>query len=150
VACYATTVPRHQPRADFIVLAPDVPELRLIVEIKHGHFDREAATQQLESYMKGSKCPLGLLITPEHTWLLRDTYESVNPIREVAVYDTATLLGVHEIPDDEGDLEDLVGRWLDGLTSGATTGLTQEVRFDVARYVLPEVTEGRVASGSLT
>lgn len=100
--------------------------------------------------MKGSNCPLGLVITPERSWLLRDTYESVDAIREVAEYDTATLLGVSEVPNDELELEELVGRWLDGLTSGSAAGLAQEVRADVSRYLLPEVTEGRVASGSLT
>jgi hypothetical protein len=124
--------------------------LRLIVEIKGGDFDRAATNYQLESYMRGSNCPLGLVITPERSWLLRDTYEAGNSIREVADYDTATLLGVAEVPQDERELEELVGRWLDGLTSGSAAGLAQEVRADVARYLLPEVTEGRVASGSLT
>jgi hypothetical protein len=143
-------VSRHERRADLIVLAPDVPELRLIVEIKRRSFDRESATQQLAAYMIGSNCPLGLLVTPERTWLLRDTYEGASSIREVAEYDTSTLLGVAKAPDDERELEDLVGHWLDGLTSGSAAGLAQEVRSDIARYLLPEVTEGRVASGSLT
>ncbi|WP_052553902.1 hypothetical protein [Enhygromyxa salina] len=139
---------RREPLADLIVLARDLPELRLIVEIKRGgHFDRPAAIQQLASYMARSNCPLGLMVTPRQTWMLRDTYEGEDSIREVAVYDTAVLLGVAEIPDNENDLEMLVGSWLDGLTSGSAASVAKEVRPDVARYLLPAVAEGRVESG---
>jgi hypothetical protein len=138
---------RREPLADLIVLAPDLPELRLIVEIKHGQFDQQAAISRLAAYMARSNCALGLMVTPKNTWLLRDTYEGEDSIREVAVYDTALLLGVSEIPDDERDLEALVGRWLDTLTSGSAADVAKEVRHDVARYLLPAVTEGRVESG---
>jgi hypothetical protein len=146
-SCYLVGVARTEPLADLIVLAPDLPELRLIVEIKLGRFDQRAAIAQLASYMARSNCSLGLMVTREHTWLLRDTYEGEDSIREVAVYDTAVLLGTAEVPDNERELEALVGQWLDTLTSGSAASVAKEVRLDVARYLLPAVTEGRVESG---
>ena len=139
---------RAQPRADLIVLAPDLPELRLVVEIKTriDALDLEAATKQVQSYMQGTNCPLGLIVTPTRSWLLRDEYEADGSISRTE-YPTAMLLGVSDVPAEEDELELLVGRWLESLTSGSSTGLRDEVRFDVSRYLIPALVEGRVESG---
>jgi hypothetical protein len=137
---------RPASRADFLVLAPDLPERRLVVEVKRRGFNRAGAIAQMKSYMLDNNCPVGLLITPEQTWLLRDTYEGDDSIRETGVYPTATLLGIADVPDDDRELGSIVERWLESLTSGSSEGLDEEVRWDVARYVLPAIADGRVVS----
>ena len=137
--------------ADLVVLAPDLPETRLVVEVKRGAFDRQEAVRQIKAYMAGRNCPIGLLITPTETWLLRDTYEGSGPdaIGQAGAYPTAALLGLAEVPEDEASLVRAVEQWLERLTSGSADGLRDDVRTEVSRYLLPAVTEGRVASGSL-
>jgi hypothetical protein len=137
---------RSEHRADLVVLAPDLPERRLMVEVKRSGLDHSAALARIKSSMLGSNCPVGLLVTPERTWLLRNTYESEDSIRVTGDYPTVTLLGIAEVPDNERELESIVERWLEFLTSGSSDGLDDEVRWDVARYVLPAVADGRVIS----
>ena len=122
--------------------------MRLIVEVKRrGESIDKSSVEQLGSFMTRNNCPLGLLVTPDQTWLFRNTYEIEDAIEEIAQFDTPTLLGVSETPDSEAELEQLVGRWLESLTSGSTANVQEQVAHDVARYLLPEVTEGRVESG---
>jgi hypothetical protein len=137
--------------ADLVVLAPDLPQTRLAVEVKSGAFDRKDAIQQLKVYMDRRDCPVALLITPERTWLLRNTYDGTGPdsIEEVGEYPTSALLGLDDVPDDERELVQTAESWLERLTSGSAANVRSEARGDVSRYVLPAVTEGRVASGSL-
>lgn len=135
--------------ADIVVLAPDLPQTRLAVEVKRGAFDRGEAIRQLKAYMIGKACPVALLIAPDRTWMLHDTYEDFDEssIQEAGEYSTAALLGIDEVPDDEQELVAIVEAWLERLTSGSATNVHREVRRDVSRYLLPAVTEGRVASG---
>ncbi|MFV8753491.1 hypothetical protein ACNOYE_23310 [Nannocystaceae bacterium ST9] len=137
---------RSGPSADFTVFAPDLPERRLVVELKRRGFDRAGALAQMKSYMLASNCPIGLIFTPELTWLLRDTYEGEDSIRETGIYPTATLLGIANVPEDEREFQSIVERWLESLTSGSSDNLNEEVRWDVARYVLPAVADGRVVA----
>ena len=136
---------------DLLVLAPDLPQARFAVEVKSRPFDRERAIQQVKAYMAGRDCPVAMLITPERTWLMRDTYErtGVDSIALVGEYSTSALLGLDRAPEDERELVDAVVGWLERLTSGSDAIVASEARADVARYVLPAVTEGRVVSGSL-
>lgn len=138
-------------KPDFVVFAPDLPETRLVVELKRSLLNREAVAAQMKQYMAARHCAIGLLITPTDTWLLRDTYEGsgVDAITQAGPYSTAELLGVDEVPDDEHGLASAVERWLESLTSGSAEALRDGVRQDVSPYLLPAVTEGRVASGSL-
>jgi hypothetical protein len=138
-------------RPDFVVLARDLPETRLVVELKRNESQHADATAQIKGYMVARHCPIGLLITPTRAWLLRDTYEGsgVDAIREEGPYSTAELLGLGVVPDDEPTLALEVERWLERLTSGSASALHEPARRDLSPYLLPAVTEGRVASGSL-
>lgn len=143
-------MPAAASRADLIVLAPDRPDLRLVVEIEHGQrLDVERVMAQVKSYMQGANCPLGLIITPTRSWLLRDEYATDGAV-EVSEYATAALLGVADVPERLDAIERLVGRWLETLTTGVARGLEEGVRRDVSRYLLPALVEGRIESGSLT
>jgi hypothetical protein len=138
-------------KPDFVVFAPDLPETRLVVELKRSLFNRDAVANLIKEYMVARRCSVGLLITPTETWFLRDTYDSsgVEAIAQSGPYSTAELLGIDDVPDDEDAFASAVGRWLEGLTSGSAEGLRDGVQRDVSPYLLPAVTEGRVASGSL-
>ncbi len=138
-------------RPDFIVFAPDLPETRLVVEVKGCAVDHGAVVAQMKAYMAARLCPIGLLVTSSETWLLRDTYEGsgADAIRAEGPYATAELLGLDLVPEDEQRLELEVERWLEGLTSGSADAIRENVRRDLSPYLLPAVTEGRVASGSL-
>lgn len=138
-------------RPDFVVFAPDLPETRLVVEIKGSAANHDAAIEEVKAYMVARRCSIGLLITPTETWLLRDTYEGsgVEAITKSGPYPTAELLGIDAVLDEEHVLASTVGRWLEGLKSGSADALRDDVRRDVSPYLLPAVTEGRVAFGSL-
>ena len=137
--------------ADVVVLAPDLPELRMAVEVKVGKIDPRRAVAQLRKYMRGRNCPVGLLVTPEQSWLLYETYESDSDasIREIGVYSTAPLLGLVRTPEDEQTLIAAVEQWLERLAAGSTDAVDEAVREPLSHYILPAVAEGRVASGSL-
>jgi hypothetical protein len=138
-------------KPDFVVFAPDLPETRLVVEVKRREVDREAMVAQMKEYMAARHCPIGLLVTSTETWLLRDSYEGsgTDAIREEGPYATAELLGVDAVPEDEQRLELVVERWLEALTSGSADAIRGDVRHHLSPHLLPAVTEGRVASGSL-
>lgn len=138
-------------RPDFVVFAPDLPETRLVVELKRRDVDHEAVMPQIKAYMAARHCPIGLLITPTQTWLLRDTYEGsgADAIQETGPHSTAELLGLETVPDDEQGLALEVERWLESMTSGSADAICEDLRRDLSPYLLPAVTEGRVASGSL-
>lgn len=138
-------------RPDFVVLAPELPETRLVVELKLGDARHEDVIDQMKRYMVARRCPIGLLITPTQAWLLRDTYEAsgLESIREEGPYATAELLGLASVPENEQTLALAVEGWLESLTSGSANVLREQVRHDLSPYLLPAVTEGRVASGSL-
>jgi hypothetical protein len=138
-------------KPDFVVFARDLPETRLVVEVKRPEVDREAVLAQMKAYMAARHCPIGLLVTSTETWLLRDTYEGsrTDAIRAEGPYSTTELLGLDIVPEDEQRLELEVERWLEGLTSGSADAIRENVRGDLSPYLLPAVTEGRVASGSL-
>jgi hypothetical protein len=137
-------------RADLVVLAPELPETRLVVEVKRGSFDRDEVVRQIKEYMVARRCPVALLVTPVDTWILRDTYEGYgeDAIKE-STYSTAALLGIAQVPDEEDDLVRAVESWLERMISGSADALRDDLRSEVSGYLLPAVTEGRINSGSL-
>lgn len=138
-------------RPDFVVLAPELPETRLVVELKAGDARSDEVIEQIKHYMVARRCPIGLLITPTDAWLLRDTYETsgIEAIREEGPYSTTELLGLTAVPATGPALALAVEVWLESLTSGSASVLGERLRHDLSPYLLPAVTEGRVASGSL-
>jgi hypothetical protein len=134
-------------QADLLVLAPELPEAQLLVEVQVGEFDMDKVQEQLALNMVAWNCPIALLVTPATTWLIRDSYEeSTAPaIRATGEYPTADLLGVDHVPNTEGELLEVVHLWLETLaTSGTATSSRANARVDITRYVLPAVVDGRV------
>jgi hypothetical protein len=132
---------------DLLVLARELPEVELVVEVKVGAFDREASERQLKRYMVARNCPLGLLVTPSTTSLLRDSYEGhgEDSISTVGEYATSDLMDLDEVPGSERELEDQVFTWLERMAaSGIARRSRGTARDDVSRYLLPAVVEGRV------
>lgn len=63
---------------------------------------------------------------------------------------TAELLDLGEVPDDEHALQGAVREWLDRLAAAWPSALpkTDAARAPVLQYLVPEVADGRVSSGS--
>jgi hypothetical protein len=140
-------------QADIIVMAPDVPDVTLVAQIKKGRFDEQATEAHLKEYMLRRKCSLALLVTPEKTRIYRDTFADFTPasITLVGEYGTTEVLGVDVVPEDERGLHDAVQGWLERLAASWPSALptSQAARESVIQYVVPGVAEGRVSSGSL-
>lgn len=138
-------------RADFIVLARDLPDIQLIVEVQQSASSPafERAFAQVTAFMRGVHSPLGLVVTPTRTWLLREAYEPDGTL-DVHEYSTSGLLGLHAVPVEQADLEREVGHWLERLTRGQADGANPDIRREVDLYLIPSLLEGRVESGVLT
>lgn len=139
--------------ADVIVLSHDVPEVRLVAEVKRTIPNLAEAEAQMRRYMLNRRCSLALLVTPERTRIYRDTYADYTEttVEFVGEFSTADLLDLERAPTDEHALQDAVREWLDRLTVSWSSALPKSdaAREPVLRYLVPEVTEGRVSSGSL-
>lgn len=138
--------------ADVVVLSHDVPEVRLVAEVKRAIRDLTEAEAQMRRYMLDRRCSLALLVTPERTRIYRDTYADYTDatVELVGEFSTADLLDLERAPTDESALQDAVRDWLDRLTVSWSSALpkTAAAREPVLRYLVPEVTEGRVSSAS--
>ncbi len=139
--------------ADVIVLSHDVPEVRLVAEVKRTIPNLAEAEAQMRRYMLDRRCSLALLVTPERTRIYSDTYADYTDetVEFVGEFSTADLLDLERVPMDEHALQDAVREWLDRLTVSWPSALPKSdvVREPVLRYLVPEVTEGRVSAGSL-
>jgi hypothetical protein len=149
-ACYAWSVPFE---ADVVVMARDVPDVRLVAEVKRDIGDIATAAAQLRQYMLARKCSLGLLVTPERTRIYRDTFADFTEgsVQLVGEFSTAELLDLDEAPADERALQEAVREWLDRMAAAWPSALprTDAARTPVVQYLVPEVADGRVSSGSL-
>jgi hypothetical protein len=149
-ACYALYVAFA---ADVLVMARDVPDVRLVAEVKRNIRDLAQAESQLRRYMLDRKCSLGLLVTPLHTRIYRDTFADFTEgsVQLVGEFSTAEVLDVDEAPDTEHALQEAVREWLDHLAAAWPSALpkTDAARAPVVQYLVPEVADGRVSSGSM-
>ena len=132
--------------ANVIVLAPDLPDVALMAEVKTVPGDRTLAEEQLKRYMLGRRCPVFLLVTPVTTWIYRDSYRgySEGAIDLVADVPTEELLGA---PAAVGvDLERQVFDWLERLASSWPSALptNEKARAAVVEHLVPAVVDGRV------
>ncbi|WNG62284.1 hypothetical protein F0U59_52000 [Archangium gephyra] len=72
--------------------------------------------RQLQQYMVGEACPLGLLVTPERAHVYQKTYsDSPDSIRELAVAETPVLLDTRGALENGPELERAVRQWLETL-----------------------------------
>jgi hypothetical protein len=149
-SCYANTVAFE---ANVIVLSHDVPEVRLVAEVKRTIADLAEAEAQMRRYMLDRRCSIALLVTPERTRIYRDTYADYTDatVQFVGEFSTADLLDLEQVPTDEHVLQDAVREWLDRLAIAWPSALPKNdaARVPVLRYLVPEVADGRVSSGSL-
>jgi hypothetical protein len=148
--CYLVDVPFE---ADVLVMARDVPDVRLVAEVKRNIGNVGDAEAQLRQYMLARRCSLGLLVTPEHTRIYRDTFADFTEgsVQLVGEFSTAELLDMDEAPADEHALQEAVREWLDRMAASWPSALprTDAARAPVVQYLVPEVADGRVSSGSL-
>ncbi|MGH7268803.1 MAG: hypothetical protein ACREJ3_00090 [Polyangiaceae bacterium] len=139
--------------ADVVVMARDVPDVRLVAEVKRNIADLGAAEAQLRQYMLARKCSLALLVTPERTRIYRDTFADFTEasVQLVGEFSTAELLDLTAVPSDERGLQEAVRDWLDRMAVAWPSALprTDAPRAPVVQYLVPEVADGRVTSGSL-
>ncbi len=144
---------RECMQPDLIVLAPDVPDVALIAEVRLEPLDRHAIEAQLRAYMLDNRCSVALLVTPSKTWIYRDTLHDFTEasIREVGEFDTTEILGLKRSPTSEIDLFHAVREWLEHLASAWASALqlASGPRKPVVEYIVPALIEGRVLSGSL-
>ncbi|MCL2726366.1 MAG: hypothetical protein FWD69_18245 [Polyangiaceae bacterium] len=139
--------------SDVIVLAPDRPDVTLVAEIKMSVADLRAAEQQLKMYMLDRRCPTALLVTPQKTWIYRDTYKDFTADSIVLEGEASTteLLGLSAEPKSGAELESSVRAWLERLAASWPSALPKAgpVRKPVVEHLVPAVSEGRVMSGVL-
>jgi hypothetical protein len=139
--------------ADVVVFAREVPDVRLVAEVKRTISDIGAAEAQLRQYMLARRCSLGLLVTPDRARIYRDTYADFTEgsVKLVGEFSTADLLDLAPVPSDERGLQEAVREWLDRMAASWPSALprTDAARGPVTQYLVPEVADGRVTSGSL-
>jgi hypothetical protein len=140
-------------RPDVLVMEPDHPALALVAEVKASVPDLKGAEGQLKEYMSARQCPVGMIVTPERTWVYHDTFadgphESIERIGEFV---TADLLRLPSAPSDERALTHAVRTWLERVASSWMDALppSVEVRRSLLTHLVPAVMEGRVSSGGL-
>ncbi|MCU0694563.1 MAG: hypothetical protein MUF54_24550 [Polyangiaceae bacterium] len=138
---------------DLIVLAPDRPDVTLLVEVKVGAVDMPRVEKSIKEYMLLRRCGLALVVTPASTWLYRDTFRdfSEESIEVVGQYPTAEFFNTPDVPDSGSELERVVRDWLTQLASNWPVSLpaAETSRKTVVEHIVPAVVEGRVLSGNL-
>jgi hypothetical protein len=139
--------------ADFIVMAPDRPDVTLVAEVKMRVADVPEAERQLKAYMLDRGCPTALLVTPQTTRIYRDTRKDFTPesIVSAGEFGTRELLGLATEPKSSAELEFAVRTWLERLAASWPSALPTSAteRKPVVEHLVPAVSEGRVMSGSL-
>ena len=91
------------------------------------------------------QCPIGVLITPEHIWIYRDSYMDRSPdsVRRVGKYSIASLW--REPPPAQGpQFETFVQRWLEDLAKTPERKLPDDLGEALREYVLPAIASGNM------
>ncbi len=128
---------------DILVTTPDEPRVSLVVEAKVHLPNLDRTEAQLKEYMVSMQCPIGVLITPEHMWLYRDSYSARVPesVRRVGKYSIKSLW--REPPPAEGSrFETFVQHWLEDLAKTQAQELPNDLRDALREHILPAITSG--------
>jgi hypothetical protein len=127
---------------DIVITGPE--GITLVVEAKVTLHNLTRTEQELKQYMVRMRCPIGLLITPEHMWLYRDFYtvDSTQSVQRVGEFDVAKLW--HRKPPALGvDFEAFVQQWLEELGAEyPNRELPRELNEALGEYILPAVATG--------
>jgi hypothetical protein len=135
---------------DIVVTERDGWEPALVVEAKVNAQDLESTERQLKTYMFGTLCPVGLIVTPSQLRLYRNRYLSSpeDSVELVGAFDVRNVLHYRRSTDgreDAFEFEGFVQAWLEGLGSEAgLQGLPAELRRAAQWYIFPAVSEGDI------
>jgi len=135
---------------DIVVTERDGWEPALVVEAETSARDLESSERQLRRYMSGTRCPVGLIVTPEQLRLYRNRYLSSpdDSIELVGAFDVQDVLKYKRSGDGRDDafeFEGFVQAWLEGLsTEAGLRELPPELRRAAQWYIFPAVSEGIV------
>lgn len=136
---------------DFVVMDRRFPDARLVVEVKRQVGDPGWTTAQVAHFMRRLNASLGLVVSPERMWVLRDLYLSDDP-------GDVRVLGEENLdPSDwpgrdpnqtSAEFEDTVRRWLQDLaTTGSSVWGPSPNRHPILLdWVLPMLRHARVQS----
>ncbi len=141
---------------DIIVTDEDSPRLRIVVETKLGDGREKQNEAALKNYMLGMSAPLGLIVTPTHLSIYRDSFidfsnESVKLVSELdlpAGLFPSTMAGESfsqraRSPEAGFLFERDVQQWLEAMASGRDIGgLAPEAQEALAEHVLPALIGG--------
>jgi hypothetical protein len=125
---------------DIVVTKPDLPEIVLAVEIKLARVPPQVAAAQLKGYMARQSCPLGMLVTPDDTFFLRNPFTGYDAetILNAGECRTKDLLGA--VPATEEELELRVEQWLESLPAQERRSWPASAQEAMEFLVIPAVT----------
>ena len=144
-------------RVDLVVYAKDFPETRLVLEVKRrvsAPAEQDATVKRVAQHMWGANCHYGLVMTPTHTYVLRDDFTDAGPgaIHVTNVLSTPTLLSRVGPPSSESLNEEQLGRlareWLQRLAISFEAALPDDAEVMQAFFpdIVGAVTDGRVVA----
>lgn len=146
-------------KPDIIVTHGDVHELVLVVDVRQHLADLEAVELGLRRYMSGTRCPLGMLVTPQTLRLYRDRYtgDGKGPVELVGEYSVEGLFAPDlanatraSAAQRDFELEDTVQSWLEQLTDGRERArLPRSLREGIEAHVLPALEESEISAAHI-
>ena len=125
---------------DILVSGPD--GISLVVEAKTTLPDLKSAEEQLQMYMIGMACPLGMLVTPERMWLHRNLFSSPPQVEPIGEFEMSSVWP--QPPRDPVQFEIFVQDWLDNLAYPLAGRFPANIREAIAKHVFPAVRDGEV------
>lgn len=137
-------------RPDIVVVAQGSPSrILLVVETKLRDGSDSSMESQLKRYMLYMSCPVGLLVTPTHVSVYRDTYtrRSEDSIERMGPYPVPSNWIVSRVVTGstarESDFEKAVRSWLEQMgVSGTVKGFPQDANDAFDSYVIPALSGG--------
>lgn len=133
-------------------MAPDTPEIALTVEVKLQGLDpaqESAELAQMEDFLTGMRCPVGVLISWPSTWVI--TGPTTPPFEagyQRTKVSTSALLGLAQPPQTEAEAMAAAFVWVNRLTTAAPFALPKDAQVLplVRDYLFPAAAGGRVSS----
>jgi hypothetical protein len=135
---------------DIVVTELGHHRVNLVVDVKTTMQDLSETERGLKEYMYLMKCPIGLLVTPDHMWLYQDRYTSLSP-ESIELVGRFNLTSVWDYPPPKQEVgfESFVQHWLEELPARPVDQLPKDLRNAVRDYILPEVYQGDVRAAHL-
>jgi hypothetical protein len=139
-------------KPDIVVTSDDGVDTSLIVEVTLQQSPQHRIQDQIQRYMSGIRCPLGMVVTPRSIQIYRDRYTSLTPssIELLGEYPTSgSFTEVESGPDTVSRayrFESEVQGWLERLASGSVDvdALQPDLRRAIKEHILPALTQGTI------